>query len=60
MKIDDNGTVRDMTEDELATVEAIKQSIKDREKAEIKKAKTRAAVLEKLGLTDEEVAALIS
>jgi hypothetical protein len=60
MKIDDNGTVRDMNEEELATLETIKQSIKDREKAAANKAKAKELVLEKLGLTSEEVVALLS
>jgi hypothetical protein len=60
MKIDDNGTIRDMNEEELATLEAIKQSIKDQEKAAANKAKAKELVLEKLGLTSEEVVALLS
>ena len=60
MKIDDNGTIRDMNENELAAYETMKQSFIEREKTAAKLAKTKEAVLLKLGLTADEVLALLS
>ena len=64
MKINDNGTERDMTEAEQAEHEAwqkeVKANQKAKEKAEADKAKAKAEVIAKLGLTADEVAALLS
>lgn len=51
---------RDMTADELAANEAILAENKARLKAETDKAKLKEATLAKLGLTADEVAALLS
>jgi len=58
MKIDDNGTIRDMTKDELANLEEIKQDFAEREQLEKDRAKLKQDVLIKLGLTVDEAAAL--
>ena len=64
MKINDNGTQREMNADEIALHEDWKISAtneaKLREEAAANKAKAKQAVLEKLGLTADEVAALLS
>jgi hypothetical protein len=64
MKINDNGTDRDMTQTEIANhetwvseIEANKQAQAD---AKAIKEIARTAVLDKLGLTADEVAALLS
>ena len=63
LRINDNGTDRDMTENEIKEYEAWKTiKLKETEaqaKAEADKAKAKQAVLDKLGLTADEVAALL-
>jgi len=63
MKINDNGVDRDMTETELAEYKAwakIKTAeIEAEAKASADKAAARQAVLDKLGLTADEAAALL-
>lgn len=51
---------RDMTADELAVNETMLAENKARLKADADKAKLKAATLAKLGLTADEVAALLS
>ena len=63
MKINDNGTDRDMTADEIATHEAWAK-VKETEnkaaaKAEADKAKQRQVVLDRLGITADEAALLL-
>lgn len=62
-KINDNGTQRDMTADEetayLAWLEDIKTEEKIKADAIEAKAAARQAVLDKLGLTADEAAALL-
>ena len=62
MKINDNGTDRDMTADELFTYEAwvkVKETEnKAAAKAETERAKAKQAVLDRLGITSDEVALL--
>jgi hypothetical protein len=60
MKIDDNGTVRNMTKEELAEHEAFVERFAEKEKAEAEKVVARNAILAKLGLTADELAALFS
>jgi hypothetical protein len=57
-----NGEIveRDMTADELAQWEADKLQVESQKAAEATKAAEKAAVLAKLGLTADEVAALLS
>jgi hypothetical protein len=52
--------LRDITEAELAQVELDKIEAKGRAKHEADQAKLKAATLAKLGLTADEVAALLS
>jgi hypothetical protein len=52
--------VRDMTEDEIAQRQKDIAEIKAFEKAQADRAKLKAATLAKLGLTADEVAALLS
>ena len=63
MKTNDNGVNRDMTETELAAHEAwaviAQGEAKAQAKAEADKAAARQAVLDKLGLTADEAAALL-
>ena len=59
-KIMVDGVVRDMTEEELAQLEADKATTEAQAQAEADKAKLKAATLAKLGLTADEVAALLS
>ena len=62
--INDNGVERDMTADEIAAFDkTLAQTAKDQlalDKAKADKAKAKAEVLNKLGLTADEVAALLS
>jgi len=62
--INDNGVERDMTADEIAAFnETLAQTAKDQsalDKAKADKAKAKAEVLNKLGLTADEVTALLS
>lgn len=64
MKTNDNGTDRDMTADELEAYEIVKtdlaKKLSDQAKVASDKATARQAVLNKLGLTADEVAALLS
>ena len=59
----DNGTDRDMTEAEIEAYKIVKIDLekrtKARAKAEADKAKAKQAVLDKLGLTADEVTALL-
>ncbi len=63
-KINDNGIEREMTADEIAAFEqTLAQTAADDialEKAKANKAKAKQAVIEKLGLTADEVAALFA
>jgi FMN-dependent NADH-azoreductase len=63
-KINDNGIERDMTADEIAAFdETLAQTAKDQsalDKAKADKAKAKQAVIDKLGLTADEVAALFA
>jgi hypothetical protein len=52
--------VRDMTPDEVAAIEADAAAAPDKEAAQEAKAAAKLAVLEKLGLTADEVAALLA
>lgn len=60
--INDNGVDREMTADEIAAYQAAQKPIDDaimeREAAKTAKEAARAAALAKLGLTDDEIAAL--
>ena len=64
MKINDNGTERDMNETEIANHEAVFAEIEANKKAQAKadadRQTLKAATLAKLGLSAEEVAALLS
>lgn len=57
----ENDTIidREMTDDEIAAMELANQSLKALEDSNAAKAAAKAAVLEKLGLTAEELAALL-
>ena len=63
MKINDNGTDRDMTADELSTYEAwvkVKElENKAAAKADADRAKAKQAVLDRLGITADEAALLL-
>ena len=63
MKINDNGVDRDMTADELTTYEAwvkVKETEnKAAAKAEADRATAKQAVLDRLGITANEVALLL-
>ena len=63
MKINDNGVDRDMTETELAEYQEAAKVAKEEAKASVDaqaaKAAARKAVLDKLGLSDSEAAALL-
>jgi hypothetical protein len=62
IRIIDGETVidRDMNEQELAAYKAMQNSAKEQAKADADKAKLKEATLAKLGLTADEVAALLS
>ena len=62
IRIIDGETVidRDMNEEELACYKAMQNSVKAQAKADADKAKLKEATLAKLGLTADEVAALLS
>ncbi len=64
MKINDNGVEREMTEEEIANHASVFFEIEANKKRETKeavaKAKLRNEVIAKLGLTADEVAALLS
>ena len=55
----DTVTDRDMNADELATYKAIQDSVKAQAKVVADKATAKQAVLDKLGLTADEVTALL-
>jgi len=59
LKIDDNGTNRDMTADELANIKIIRIEAQAQAEALAAKQAARQAVLDKLGLTADEAAALL-
>lgn len=63
-KINDNGIERDMTADEITAFdETLAQTAKDNialEKTKAEKEKAKQAVIDKLGLTADEVAALFA
>jgi adenosylcobinamide amidohydrolase len=59
-KVDDNGTVRDMNETELANLAQIQAEAKAQAKADADRQTLKEATLAKLGLTADEVAALLS
>jgi hypothetical protein len=63
MKINDNGTDRDMTADEIATHEAwakVKTAeAKAQAKADLERATAKQAVLDRLGITADEAALLL-
>ena len=63
MLINDNGTEREATETEIAYYEQwskdVEKLMKAQAKAEADKAKAKQAVLDKLGLTADEVTALL-
>ena len=56
----DTVTDRDMNADELAAYKAMQDDAKAQAKAQTAKANARAAVIAKLGLTADEVTALLS
>jgi hypothetical protein len=59
-KIQINDKVRDATDEETAEINAQIAEAKAREKAETDKAKAKVAALAKLGLTADELTALLS
>ena len=58
-KIDDNGTVREMTDDEIANLKTIEAENTAQAETHAAKVAARQAVLDKLGLTADEAAALL-
>jgi hypothetical protein len=56
----EDGVVRDMTEAELAQLETDKATANAQAQAEADRAALKTATLAKLGLTADEVAALLS
>jgi len=60
LKIQIGDLVRDMTDVEIAQVEADKVAYIEEQKMKADKATAKQAVIEKLGLTADEVAALLS
>lgn len=63
MKINDNGTDRDMTETEIAEHETRQKTCADEAKAQAKivadKAIAKQAILDRLGITADEAALLL-
>jgi hypothetical protein len=59
MKICDNGTTREMTASEKQEQEKVYAEAETRTAAQAAKADARQAVLDKLGLTADEAAALL-
>jgi hypothetical protein len=59
MKICDNGTIREMTASEKQEQEKVYAEAETRTEAQAAKAVARQAVLDKLGLTADEAAALL-
>lgn len=60
MRINADGVDRDATETEIAEINAINLSAFDIKKDADAKEKARLAIAEKLGLTPDEIAALLS
>jgi len=60
MKINDNGTTRDMTTDELENLAQIEAETQIQAQADADRQALKEATLAKLGLTADEVAALLS
>ena len=60
MKINDNGTTRDMTPDELENLAQIEAEAQIQSQADADRQALKEATLAKLGLTADEVAALLS
>lgn len=60
MKVDDNGIVRDMNETELANLAQIQAETEAQAKVNADRAKLKTATLKKLGLSEDEFAALLS
>lgn len=60
MRINADGVDRDATETEIAEINAINASAFDIKKDADAKEKARLAIAEKLGLTPDELAALLS
>ena len=58
-KIQIDDLVRDATDEETAAIDAQRAQAEDRAKTEAAKATARQAVLDKLGLTADEAAALL-
>ena len=58
-KIQIDGLVRDATADEAATIDAQRAEVEAQAEAQAAKAEARQAVLDKLGLTADEAAALL-
>ena len=58
-KIQVGETVRDATADEAAVIETVQAEVKAKADAEAAKAAARQAVLDKLGLTQDEAQALL-
>lgn len=59
-KIQDGDQIREMTADEITALEIANSEVEAREKQENDRQKLRAATLAKLGLTADEVSALLS
>lgn len=59
-KVDDNGTVREMNETELANLAQIQAEAEAQAQADADRQALKTATLAKLGLTADEVAALLS
>jgi hypothetical protein len=59
LTINDNGINRPMTETEIANLEAIRAENAANAQAAIDRANAKQAVLDKLGLTADEAAALL-
>ena len=60
MKINDNGTTRDMSPDELENLAQIEAEAQIQSQADADRQALKEATLAKLGLTADEVAALLS
>jgi hypothetical protein len=59
-RINDNGIDREMTEEETVAYELILDDVKAKAKEAKARATAKQAVIDKLGLTADEVAALLS
>ena len=60
MQISANGIDREATETEIAEIEAIRATAYDYEKEQAKRDKAKQAIAKKLGLTNDELLALLS